>query len=74
MSGRDWEGERRGSKRVRKRDVERVCRGSIDEPVAGRMRAGEGVGVYANGSDIVGECVGANANGSDMVGECVGEV
>ena len=40
MKGRDWEGERRGSKRVRKRDVGRVCRGSIDEPVAGQMRAG----------------------------------
>ena len=40
MKGRDWEGERRGGKRVRKRDVGRVCRGSIDEPVAGRMGAG----------------------------------
>ena len=42
MKGRDWEGERRGGKRVRKRDVGRVCRGSIDEPVAGRMRAVSG--------------------------------
>ena len=40
MKGRDWEGERRGGKRVRKRDVGRVCRGNIDELVAGRMRAG----------------------------------
>ena len=46
MKGRDWEGERRGSKRVRKRDVGRVCRGSIDELVAGRMRAGRVRVVY----------------------------
>ena len=40
MNGREREGKRRGGKRVRKRDVGRVCRGSIEEPVAGRMRAG----------------------------------
>ena len=36
MKGRDWEGERRVGKRVRKRYGVRECRGSIDEPVAGR--------------------------------------